>query len=52
MELRVSVTLKLTDQGAYAQYICANEQMCLPKPENVSWVQAAAIPENWLTGKR
>lgn len=24
--------------------------MLLPKPKELSWVQAAALPENWMTG--
>lgn len=35
--------------GAYAEYIAVAEGMCSKKPEGVSWVQAASIPENWLT---
>lgn len=25
--------------------------MLLPKPKSLSWVQAAALPENWMTGE-
>jgi hypothetical protein len=25
--------------------------MLLPKPKELSWVQAAGIPENWMTGR-
>jgi NADPH:quinone reductase-like Zn-dependent oxidoreductase len=35
--------------GAYAEYIAVNEGMVTKKPEGVSWVQAAAVCENWLT---
>lgn len=38
-------------QGAYAEYIVAPEIMLLPKPEKLSWVEAASIPEVWMTGK-
>lgn len=35
--------------GAYAEYIAVAEGMVTRKPESLSWVQAASIPENWLT---
>jgi len=35
--------------GAYAEYIAVAEGMVTRKPASVSWVQAASIPENWLT---
>lgn len=35
--------------GAYAEYIAVNEGMVTIKPDGVSWVQAAAVCENWLT---
>ncbi|KLT40592.1 quinone oxidoreductase putative [Cutaneotrichosporon oleaginosum] len=35
--------------GAYAEYIASPEAMLLPKPKELSWVQAAALPENWMT---
>jgi len=25
--------------------------MVLAKPKELSWVEAAALPENWMTGK-
>lgn len=36
--------------GAYAEYIAVAEGMITKKPEGLSWVKAASIPENWLTG--
>jgi NADPH:quinone reductase-like Zn-dependent oxidoreductase len=36
-----TTTLQL---GAYAEYICVPEQMLAPKPSNLSYEQAAAIP--------
>ncbi|GAA5946087.1 hypothetical protein JCM10213_006811 [Rhodosporidiobolus nylandii] len=39
----------LATGGAYAEYIAVPAGMVTRKPENVSWVQAAAVPENWLT---
>ncbi|BEI94395.1 uncharacterized protein CcaverHIS019_0608540 [Cutaneotrichosporon cavernicola] len=35
--------------GAYAEYIASPESMLLPKPKELNWVQAAALPENWMT---
>ncbi|CCX32217.1 PIG3 family NAD(P)H quinone oxidoreductase-like protein [Pyronema domesticum] len=35
--------------GAYAEYIAVNAKMCIHKPKEVSWVQAAGIPEVWIT---
>jgi NADPH:quinone reductase-like Zn-dependent oxidoreductase len=37
-------------QGAYAEYIVVPEGMVLSKPKELSWVEAAALPENWMTG--
>ncbi|GAA5960392.1 hypothetical protein JCM21900_003538 [Sporobolomyces salmonicolor] len=39
----------LATGGAYAEYISVPASMVVHKPEHVSWVQAAAVPENWLT---
>ncbi|KAI5479138.1 quinone oxidoreductase [Pseudohyphozyma bogoriensis] len=35
--------------GAYAEYIVVAEGMITRKPHSVTHVQAASIPENWLT---
>ncbi|GAC96702.1 hypothetical protein PHSY_004286 [Pseudozyma hubeiensis SY62] len=35
--------------GAYAEYIKVPSRMILEKPSELDWVQAAAIPENYLT---
>ncbi|KAL8292030.1 hypothetical protein RQP46_001496 [Phenoliferia psychrophenolica] len=35
--------------GAYAEYIAVASGMVVQKPQGVSWIQAASIPENWLT---
>ncbi|GAC95157.1 quinone oxidoreductase [Pseudozyma hubeiensis SY62] len=35
--------------GAYAEYIKVSARMVLNKPPQLSWVQAAAIPETYLT---
>ncbi|KAI0698087.1 quinone oxidoreductase [Cytidiella melzeri] len=36
-------------QGAYAEYIRLLETHVLPKPKNLTWEEAASIPENFLT---
>ncbi|CCO36117.1 Quinone oxidoreductase PIG3 [Rhizoctonia solani AG-1 IB] len=35
--------------GAYAEYITLSAGNIMPKPKNLSWVEAAAIPENFIT---
>ena len=35
--------------GAYAQYIAASTHMLVKKPKELSWVEAAGIPETWIT---
>ncbi|CDS00700.1 hypothetical protein [Sporisorium scitamineum] len=35
--------------GAYAEYIKVPARMILEKPAELDWIQAAAIPENYLT---
>jgi NADPH:quinone reductase-like Zn-dependent oxidoreductase len=35
--------------GAYAEYVCAREGLLAPKPQNVSFEQAAAVPIAGLT---
>ena len=35
--------------GGYAEYCAAPASLCLPVPEGVSMVEAAAIPETWFT---
>lgn len=39
----------LATGGAYAEYIAVPSKMVLHKPRELSWEQAAAIPENFLT---
>jgi NADPH:quinone reductase-like Zn-dependent oxidoreductase len=39
-------------QGAYAEYIQVSELMISPKPSHLSFVEAAGILENWLTGEQ
>ncbi|QRV91877.1 Zinc-binding dehydrogenase [Ceratobasidium sp. AG-Ba] len=35
--------------GAYAEYITLAAGNIMPKPKNLSWIEAAAIPENFIT---
>ncbi len=35
--------------GAYAEYIAVNTRMLLHKPPHLSFVQAAGVPETWIT---
>ncbi|EMD39659.1 hypothetical protein CERSUDRAFT_111964 [Gelatoporia subvermispora B] len=41
--------LGLAGGGAYAEYIVVPRSNVLKKPDNLSWVEAASIPENFLT---
>lgn len=35
--------------GGYAEYVTLHEEMCLPKPKNLSFVEAASLPETVFT---
>ncbi|KAL2758294.1 hypothetical protein ACRALDRAFT_1055239 [Sodiomyces alcalophilus JCM 7366] len=35
--------------GAYAEYVAVSARMLLRKPDFMTWEQAAAIPETWIT---
>ncbi len=35
--------------GGYAEYVCAPVQQCLPIPDGLSMVEAAALPETFFT---
>lgn len=35
--------------GGYAEYAVAPQGNCLPKPRNLDWAQAAALPETFFT---
>ncbi|KAH6907976.1 hypothetical protein BKA70DRAFT_1280362 [Coprinopsis sp. MPI-PUGE-AT-0042] len=39
----------LTPGGAYAEYLVAPQKNIMKKPESLTWVEAASIPENLLT---
>ncbi|KAF8644434.1 hypothetical protein AX16_008493 [Volvariella volvacea WC 439] len=41
--------LGLAGGGAYAEYIAVPSANLLSKPKDLSWVEAASIPENFLT---
>lgn len=38
------------NQGAYAEYIIVNQAYLFSKPSYLSWVDAASIPEVFITG--
>lgn len=42
--------MSMGGQGAYAEYIVLLGTHLLHKPKHLSWVEAASIPENFLTG--
>ena len=35
--------------GAYAEYIAVSTHMLMHKPQELSWEQAAGVPETWIT---
>lgn len=37
-------------QGAAAEYVVCNQGLLIKKPAHLSWVEAASIPENYITG--
>ncbi|RQX69268.1 putative quinone oxidoreductase [Toxoplasma gondii CAST] len=41
--------MALLQGGGYAEYVAVEEGLCMPIPSTLSFSQAAAIPENWLT---
>ncbi|KAE8309959.1 hypothetical protein BDV41DRAFT_590672 [Aspergillus transmontanensis] len=38
--------------GAYAEYIVVSTRMLIHKPKELSWEQAAGIPETWMTASQ
>ncbi|KAG6377191.1 putative quinone oxidoreductase [Boletus reticuloceps] len=40
----------LVGGGAYAEYVVCNHGLLIKKPATLSWVEAASIPENYITG--
>nr|AZL94521.1 zinc binding alcohol dehydrogenase domain containing 2 [Nephromyces sp. MMRI]AZL94522.1 zinc binding alcohol dehydrogenase domain containing 2 [Nephromyces sp. MMRI] len=41
--------MSLCGGGAYAQFVTVHASLCMKIPKNLSFSQAAAIPEAWLT---
>jgi putative PIG3 family NAD(P)H quinone oxidoreductase len=39
----------LVPGGGYAEYCAANAQLCMPIPDNLSFIEAAGIPETFFT---
>ncbi|KAF9221531.1 quinone oxidoreductase putative [Gyrodon lividus] len=39
----------LAGGGAYAEYVVSNQGLLIKKPAHLSWVEAASIPENYIT---
>ncbi|KEF58411.1 NADPH2:quinone reductase [Exophiala aquamarina CBS 119918] len=39
----------LAYSGAYAEYVAVSIRMLIRKPDELSWEEAAGIPETWLT---
>ncbi|KAL4069984.1 hypothetical protein V8B97DRAFT_2024318 [Scleroderma yunnanense] len=39
----------LTGGGAYAEYIESSQDLLIRKPTHLSWIEAASIPENFIT---
>jgi NADPH2:quinone reductase len=35
--------------GAYAEYAVLDEVLAIAKPDEMSWVEAASLPEAWMT---
>lgn len=41
--------MALTHGGGYAEYVCVDTRHCLPKPQSLSFAEAAALPETLFT---
>lgn len=41
--------IALTDGGAYAQYVAADQGLALPLPKGLDWISGAALPEALFT---
>ncbi|KAJ5807827.1 hypothetical protein N7474_009096 [Penicillium riverlandense] len=44
--------LGLAYGGAYAQYIAVSTKMLVHKPKELSWEEAAGVPETWITASQ
>jgi NADPH:quinone reductase-like Zn-dependent oxidoreductase len=51
MFLTDNLKLSRVFQGAYAEFVNCDEGLLLKKPGHLSWVEAASIPENYITGE-
>ncbi|KAI6130027.1 quinone oxidoreductase putative [Pisolithus croceorrhizus] len=40
------------DEGAYAEYIAAHQDLLIRKPSHLSWEEAAGIPVNFITAQQ
>lgn len=38
--------------GAYAEYLTVSTHMLVHKPKELSWVEAAGVPETWITASQ
>ncbi|WP_024302796.1 NAD(P)H-quinone oxidoreductase [Pseudogulbenkiania sp. MAI-1] len=39
----------LVEGGGYAEYVVLDSELAIPKPDGLSWVEAASLPEAWMT---
>ncbi|OHX18420.1 NAD(P)H-quinone oxidoreductase [Chromobacterium amazonense] len=39
----------LVEGGGYAEYVLMEEALAIAKPDELSWVEAASLPEAWMT---
>ncbi|POZ60691.1 NAD(P)H-quinone oxidoreductase [Chromobacterium alticapitis] len=39
----------LVEGGGYAEYVLLDEALAIAKPDELSWVEAASLPEAWMT---
>ncbi|AXE32911.1 NAD(P)H-quinone oxidoreductase [Chromobacterium phragmitis] len=39
----------LVEGGGYAEYVLMDEALAIAKPDGLSWVEAASLPEAWMT---
>lgn len=39
----------LVEGGGYAEYAVLDSELAIPKPDSMSWVEAASLPEAWMT---
>lgn len=39
----------LVEGGGYAEYVALDSELAIPKPDGMSWVEAASLPEAWMT---